>query len=493
MGKPGAFMEYGREIPADLAAVERILHWKEFHRPFSEEKLRQQGARCMDCGIPFCHTGQFMHGMTSGCPIHNLIPEWNDLIYRDLWKEALKRLLFTNNFPEFTGRVCPAPCEGSCTAGLHGDAVTIKNIELAIIEKGFRQGWIKPHRPAFQTGKRVAVIGSGPAGLACADSLNQAGHAVIVYERAERPGGLLMYGIPNMKLEKHVVNRRIDLMQAEGIKFITQTEVGVDYPADQLLAEHDAVVLCGGATRPRDLQVEGRELKGIHFAMEFLRGNTRNLIGGSLLDEEPITISARGKNVVVIGGGDTGTDCVATSLRHGCQSVTQLEILPQSPAERPAGNPWPEWPRINRLDYGQEEAATIFGEDPRMFNMLTKKVVGDAEGQITELLAVRVAWKPDAQGRMQPEEIPGSEIILRADLILLAMGFLGPEDQLLNQLGINRETDTRIKTPIGHYATNLTGVYAAGDMRRGQSLVVWAIQEGRAAAQEVDQYLMKEA
>ncbi|RPJ44900.1 MAG: glutamate synthase subunit beta, partial [Chloroflexi bacterium] len=334
MAKPTGFMEYAREVPADLSPQERTLHWKEFHRPFPEEKLQTQGARCMDCGIPFCHTGKLLNGMASGCPINNLIPEWNDLVYRGLWQQALERLLKTNNFPEFTGRVCPAPCEGSCTLGINDPPVTIKNIEYAIIEKGFEEGWIVAEPPAVRTGKSVAVVGSGPAGLACADMLNRAGHLVTVYERADRIGGLLMYGIPNMKLDKQVVQRRIDLMAAEGISFVPNTEVGKDLPGDKLREDFDAVVLCGGATRPRDLPIEGRELKGIYFAMDFLHANTRNLLGGSLRDENPVTISARGKDVLVIGGGDTGTDCVGTALRHGCRSLNQFEILQRPPDTR---------------------------------------------------------------------------------------------------------------------------------------------------------------
>lgn len=490
MGKPTGFIEYKRELPSDLPPQERILHWKEFHRPFAEEKLQDQGARCMDCGVPFCHTGQFMHGMTAGCPINNLIPEWNDLVYRGMWKEALKRLLYTNNFPEFTGRVCPAPCEGSCTAGLNGEPVTIKNIELAIIEKGFKEGWIKPFPPEYRSGKKVAVVGSGPAGLACADQLNRAGHTVTVFERAKRVGGLLMNGIPNMKLDKQVVQRRVDLMQAEGIQFVTGTEVGVNYPVEQLMAEFDAIVLCGGATKARELTIEGHELKGVHLAMEFLHANTSNLVGGSLWDDEPVTISARGKNVIVIGGGDTGTDCVATSLRHGCADIAQFEIMPQPPKMRQPDNPWPEWPRVYKMDYGQEEAEAVYGRDPRTYSILTKRIVGDKDGRVKEVHTVNVKWMADEKGRMQPCEIQGSEQIWPAELVLIAMGFLGPEDQLLEKLGVERDARSNVATAQGAYATNVNKIFSAGDMRRGQSLVVWAIQEGRAAAQEVDDFLM---
>jgi len=492
MGKPTGFMEYQREIPGDLPPHERILHWKEFHRPFPEEKLRQQGARCMDCGIPFCHTGKLLNGMAAGCPINNLIPEWNDLVYRGLWKQALERLLKTNNFPEFTGRVCPAPCEGSCTLGINDPPVTIKNIELAIIEKGFEEGWITPQPPAVRTGKRVAVVGSGPSGLACADLLNRAGHTVTVFERADRIGGLLMYGIPNMKLDKQVVQRRIDLMAAEGITFVTRTEVGKDYPAEKLLTEFDAVALCGGATKPRDLPVEGRNLKGIHFAMEFLHANTRNLLGGSLEEESTLTISARGKDVIVIGGGDTGTDCVGTALRHGCRSLTQFEILERPPLERQPDNPWPEWPRVFKVDYGQEEAIAMFGNDPRIYSIQTKRFIGDESGHVQALETVNVEWVAGANGRRMPREIPGTEKLWPAQLVLLALGFLGPEDQLLAQLGVERDERSNVRAAPGKYATSIPGVFSAGDMRRGQSLVVWAIHEGRGAAREIDRYLMGE-
>src|SRR5512138_468083 len=364
MAKPTGFIEYQREVPSDRAPEERIKDWNEFHLHYPVEKLQVQGARCMDCGIPYCHTGALIGGMTAGCPINNLIPEFNDLIYRGQWKIALDRLHKTNNFPEFTGRVCPAPCEGSCTAGRMGDPVTIKSIEYAIVERGFAEGWIVPEPPPFRTGKKVAVVGSGPSGLACAAQLNRAGHLVTVFERADRIGGLLTYGIPNMKLDKGVVQRRVDLMAAEGVTFITGVEIGKDKSAEELRQEFDAIVLCGGATKPRDLPIKGRELKGIHFAMEFLQGNTRHLLNGGAPKvgwEERSGygefISAEGKDVLVIGGGDTGTDCVGTSLRQDCKSLVQLEILPRPPMERALDNPWPEWPKIYRLDYGQEEAA----------------------------------------------------------------------------------------------------------------------------------------
>lgn len=490
MGKPTGFMEYQRELPADRPPLERINDWEEFHLHLSDEKLQTQGARCMNCGIPFCHTGELVQGLALGCPLHNLIPDWNDLVYRGLWPQALDWLLKTNNFPEFTGRVCPAPCEGSCTLGINEPPVTIKNIEVSIIDKAFAAGRLKPRPPAARTGKKVAVVGSGPAGLACADQLNRAGHWVTVFERADRPGGLLMYGIPNMKLDKQIVQRRINLMAEEGVKFITNTEVGTDYPADRLQKEFDAVVLCGGATKPRDLPVEGRHLKGIYFAVDFLRANTQALLNGTI-DNPETHITARNKDVIVIGGGDTGTDCVATSVRHGCRSITQFEILNRPPDERPPDNPWPQWPKIFRTDYGQEEAAAVFGRDPRRFAIMTKRFVGDEHGHVKEAHTVQVEWVTGSNGnRPHPKEIPGTERVWPVQLVLLSMGYLGPEDTLLNRLGLERDERSNVKAEHGNYATNIPGVFAAGDMRRGQSLVVWAIHEGRGAARECDRYLM---
>lgn len=488
MGKPTGFLEYQREVPQDRPPLERIKDWDEFHLHFPEEKQRIQGARCMDCGIPFCHTGILINGMASGCPINNLIPEWNDLIYRGLWKEALERLLKTNNFPEFTGRVCPAPCEGSCTVGMNEPQVTIKNNECSIIDRGFEEGWVLPQPPEKRTGKKVAVIGAGPSGLACAAQLNSVGHSVTVFERADRPGGLLMYGIPNMKLDKQVVLRRIALMKAEGVEFVTNTEVGKNYPAAKLQQEFDAVVLCGGATKPRDLNVEGRQLKGVHYAMEFLHANTRSLLDSEHADGS--YISAEGKDIIVIGGGDTGTDCVGTSIRHGCHSVIQLEIMPKPSESRTKDNPWPQWPKVYKMDYGQEEAAALYGADPRQYCITTQRIVGDENGNVMEVHTVQIEWKKDASGRMVPVEIPGTEKIYPAQLVLLAMGFLGPEDQLLEQLGVERDARSNVKAEHGKHTTSVPGIFAAGDMRRGQSLVVWAINEGRNAAREVDKYLM---
>ena len=486
MGKPTGFIEYLREIPADRQPMERIKDWKEFHLHLPDEKLRTQGARCMDCGVPFCHTGTLISGMASGCPINNLIPEWNDLVFRGLWKEALERLHKTNNFPEFTGRVCPAPCEGSCVLGMNNPPVTIKNIEVSIIDKGWDEGWVQPEPPVSRTGKKVAVIGSGPAGLTAAAQLNKAGHLVTVFERADRPGGLLMYGIPNMKLDKkEVVLRRIALLEAEGVEFRCGVTVGTDVTAEQLKSDFDAVVICTGATKPRDLPIAGRELGGIHFAMDFLTANTR-----AVLDDGKEFISADGKDVVIIGGGDTGTDCVGTSVRHGCATVTQLEIMAKPPMERAANNPWPEWPKVYKMDYGQEEAAAKFGDDPRVYLTTATHFEGDGEGKVKAVHVVDVEWRKNEQGQFGPQPVAGTERVLPAQLVLLAMGFLGPEQPLLDALGVERDGRSNVKAEHGRYETSLPGVFAAGDCRRGQSLVVWAFNEGRGAAKACDTYLM---
>ena len=487
MGKPTGFMEYCRELPADRKPLERLQDWNEFHLHMPEEQLRTQGARCMDCGIPFCHTGTLLSGMACGCPINNLIPEWNDLVYRGLWHQALDRLQRTNNFPEFTGRVCPAPCEGSCTLGINDPPVTIKNIEVSIVERGFAEGWIVPNPPQSRTGKKVAVVGSGPAGLAAAAQLNKAGHSVTVFERADLPGGLLMYGIPNMKLDKReVVLRRIRLMEQEGVSFVCNTEVGGSaYPVEKLRAEFDAVILATGATRPRDLPIEGRALNGVHFAMDFLAANTK-----AILNPGSEFISAKDKDVIIIGGGDTGTDCVATSLRHGCKSVVQLEIMPKSPDERASDNPWPEWPKTHKVDYGQEEAAARFGVDPRTYLTTATRFEGDADGNLTAVHTVEVSWGKNDQGQFVPTPVPGTEQVRPARLVLLAMGFLGPEQQVPEALGLACDPRSNIQAAYGSFATNQPGVFAAGDCRRGQSLVVWAFNEGRAAARECDRYLM---
>ncbi|MBI2997437.1 MAG: glutamate synthase subunit beta [Deltaproteobacteria bacterium] len=488
MGKATGFMEFDRELPGDRSPSERANDWKEFHEHFPETKLQQQGGRCMDCGIPFCHTGTLISGMASGCPINNLIPEWNDLVYRGLWKEALERLHKTNNFPEFTGRVCPAPCEGSCVLGINELPVTIKNIECSIIDNGFGQGWVKPEPPEKHTGKKVAVVGSGPSGLACAAQLNRAGHRVTVYERADRIGGLLMYGIPNPKLDKTIVQRRVDLLAEEGVTFITNAAVGIDIPAGKLRQEFDAVVLCCGATKPRDLPIPGRDLKGIHFAMEFLHANTKSLLDSGHKDGN--YISAKDKHVIVVGGGDTGTDCVGTTMRHKCKSLTQLEILPRPPDTRQPDNPWPEWPKVYKLDYGQEEAKARFGDDPRIYLTTGEKFVGDEQGHVKEMHIYDVEWARDEKGAFIPRRVAGTERVLPADLVLLAMGFLGPEENILADLGVERDPRSNAKAEHGKFMTSVEGIFAAGDMRRGQSLVVWAINEGRGAARECDRYLM---
>jgi len=486
MGKPTGFLEFIRELPLDRSALNRIRDWNEFHEHFEEKQLRNQGARCMDCGIPFCHTGNLVSGMASGCPINNLIPEWNDLVYRGLWREALDRLHKTNNFPEFTGRVCPAPCEGSCVLGINAPPVTIKNIECTIIDHAWEEGWVKPTPPKKRTGKKVAVVGSGPAGLSAAAQLNKAGHWVTVFERADRPGGLLMYGIPNMKLDKKkIVQRRLRQLEKEGVAFRCNCEVGRDLPAAELLAEFDAIVLSTGATPPRDLPIEGRHLKGVHFAMEFLHGNTK-----ALLDGTPPPISAQGKDVVIIGGGDTGTDCVGTSMRHGCTGLVQVEILPKPPEQRAKDNPWPEWPKVYKLDYGQEEAAAKFGADPRVYLTTAKKFLSDDQGQVSGVHLVQIKWEKNEKGQFIPVDVPGTDRIVPAQLVLLAMGFLGPDQTLLDSLAVERDPRTNIKAEHERFTTSIPKVFAAGDCRRGQSLVVWAFNEGRGAARECDRFLM---
>ena len=485
MGKPTGFKEFERKtVPYRDVTVRLDDYGEIFTGSHDDEHLQTQGARCMDCGVPFCQSA-------NGCPIDNLIPEWNHLVYSGHWQRALNRLHKTNNFPEFTGRVCPAPCEGACVLGITNPAVTIKNIEHAIIDHGFEHGWVKAEVPQNRTGKAVAVIGSGPAGLAAAAQLNKAGHNVTVYEREDRIGGLLMYGIPNMKLGKDVVQRRVDLLHQEGIEFITNADVGgsgdnaVD--VNNLYKENDAVLFATGATRPRDLEVPGRDLNNIHFAMEFLTANTRSLLDSNLEDGK--YISAKDKNVIVIGGGDTGTDCIGTSLRHGCKSLVNFELLPKAPAERAEDNPWPLWPVIHRVDYGHEEGMQRFGHDPREYCILTKEFIGDEAGKVTGVKTVEAKWT-QVDGKWNMEEVPGSEKTWQADLVMLSMGFLGPEHYVSNELGIEYDQRSNYQAEYGKYATNVKGVYAAGDCRRGQSLVVWGINEGREAAREIDTFLM---
>ncbi len=480
MGKPTGFLEYQRQTNAGEGPLERTAHYREFHVRLDREARRRQGARCMECGVPFCQSGAVLNGMVSGCPLHNLIPEWNDLIYQGNFKRALGRLLKTNNFPEFTGRVCPALCEAACTCGLNGEAVTIKENELGIIEDAWEQGLMAPRPPEVRTGMRVAVVGSGPSGLACAAQLNSRGHSVTVFERADRPGGLLMYGIPNMKLEKTIVQRRTELMAAEGVVFRTGVDVGRDLDPRALVEEHDAVVLCCGAAKPRDLQVPGREGEGVAFAVDFLGATTRSLLDSGLKDGR--YLSARDKDVVIVGGGDTGNDCVGTAIRQGCRSVVQLEMMPKAPDSRSGDDPWPEWPRVCKTDYGQEEAIARFGHDPRIYQTTLTEVLRDESGALTGVKTVKLT--PSLQ------QVEGSEEVLPCGLLLIAAGFLGPQDYLPEALGLERTPRSCVQTPAGRYATSVPKVFAAGDMRRGQSLVVWAIQEGRAAAREVDEFLM---
>ncbi len=488
MGKPTGFMDYPRTVPLSRDPRERLATWSEFHDHLPEATLRDQGARCMDCSVPFCHTAKLLEGLTSGCPLNNLIPDWNDLVYRGRWREALDRLHRTNNFPEFTGRVCPAPCEGSCVLAINAPPVTIKSIECAIVDRGFEEGWIVAEPPQVRTGQKVAVVGSGPAGLACAAELNKAGHWVTVFERADRIGGLLMYGIPPMKLEKPLVDRRVKLMADEGVKFVTGTEVGKSYPTERLRADFDSIVLCGGATWARDLKVEGRQLAGVHFAMEFLTASAKSFLDSGFSDGK--YISAKDQRVVVIGGGDTGTDCVGTALRHGCKSLVQLEILPRPPDHRAPDNPWPQWPKVYKLDYAQEEAAALYGADPREYAVSTKRILGDDAGRVRALQLATIRRAPANGGPARFEEVPGTEREIPATLVLLAMGFLGPEREgLLGELGV--KIDARGNVAVGDdKQTSVPGIFAAGDMSRGQSLIVWAMAEGRQAARGVDRYLM---
>lgn len=489
MGKPTGFLDYEQKLAAAIEPKERIKNFNEFHTPLSEKEQRKQGGRCMECGVPFCQAGMMIAGMASGCPLNNLVPEWNDLVYRGNWESAYYRLKKTNPFPEFTGRVCPGLCMEACTCNIHGDAVASKENELAIIERAYATGLAKANPPKNRTGKKIAVVGSGPAGLSAANSLNKRGHEVTVFERSDRVGGLLMYGIPNMKLEKQYIDRKVAIMKEEGIVFKTGVNVGVDVKAKQLLKDFDAVVLACGASNPRDIKVPGRDAKGIYFAVDFLTKNTKSLLDSNLTDGK--NISAKGKRVMIIGGGDTGNDCVGTSVRHGAKSVMQLEMMPKLPDERAEDNPWPQWPKVCKTDYGQEEAIAVYGHDPRVYTTTVKEFIKNDKGEVCKAVLVKLESKKDEKtGRMMMVNIPGSEYEVEVDLVLIAAGFLGSEDYVTKEFKVAVNERTNVKTEVGKYKTNVDKVFTAGDMHRGQSLVVWAIREGRDVARDVDLELM---
>ena len=489
MGKPTGFMNYNRVTGPALPPEERIRDFQEFHRRLPQAEQEKQGARCMECGVPFCQSGQMIKGMTSGCPLNNLVPEWNDLIYTHNWEQAYNRLQKTNCFPEFTSRVCPALCEAACTCGLHGDPVSVKENEWSIIETAFENGWAVPQKPPVRTGKKVAIIGSGPSGLAAAQQLNRRGHQVTVFERSDRIGGLLMYGIPNMKLDKAVITRRMNMMEEEGVEFVTGMNVGKDIKATKLLKEYDSIVLACGASNPRDIKAPGRNAAGIYFAVDFLKATTKSLLDSNLQDGA--FISAKGKHVVVIGGGDTGNDCVGTAIRHGCASVTQLEMMPKLPNHRAENNSWPEWPRVCKTDYGQEEAIAVFGHDPRIYQTTVKEFLADEQGNLKKMKLVKLQpVKDEKTGRMRMEEVAGSEYEIDADLCLIAAGFLGSESYVTKAFGVETDARSNVAASDKDFQTSAEHVFAAGDMRRGQSLVVWAIREGREVARAVDEYLM---
>lgn len=489
MGKPTGFMEYEREVSTAAEPLDRIKHFREFHEHLPRERQMLQGARCMECGVPFCQSGMMLCGMASGCPLHNLIPEWNDLVYNGNWEQAYKRLKKTSSFPEFTSRVCPALCEAACTCGLSGEPVAAKENEYAIIEYAYQQGYAAANPPKVRTGKKVAVIGSGPAGLATADQLNRRGHSVTVFERSDRVGGLLMYGIPNMKLEKSVIDRKVKIMEEEGIVFRTGVDVGRDVKARKLLQDYDRVVLACGASNPRDIDAPGRDAEGIYFAVDFLTANTKSLLDSDFADKK--YIDTRDKAVVIIGGGDTGNDCVGTAIRHGARSVTQIEMMPKAPDRRTQDNPWPQWPKVCKTDYGQEEAIALYGHDPRIYEATVKEFVKDKSGKLKAVKVVKLSWEKDPEsGRMIMREVPKSEQVLEADIVLIAAGFLGSQSYVTEAFGVERNERTNVKTAPDRYQTSVENVFVAGDMHRGQSLVVWAIREGREAAQAVDESLM---
>ena len=488
MGKPTGFMEYQREEAPAFSVYERIKNFDEFHEPLSREEQQKQGARCMECGVPFCQSGMMLGGMISGCPLNNLIPEWNDLVFRGAWEQAYHRLKITNNFPEFTSRVCPALCEKACTCGANGDAVTVRNNEFAIVETAYANGWAKADPPKTRTGKKIAVIGSGPSGLAAADQLNKRGHSVTVFERSDRIGGLLMYGIPNMKLEKTIIERRLDVMREEGITFRTSVNVGKDISFEELNKEFDRIVLACGASNPRDIKAEGRDANGIYFAVDFLKSTTKALLDNGLTEGY---ISAKGKNVLVIGGGDTGNDCVGTCVRHGAKSILQLEMMPKLPDTRAENNPWPEWPRVCKTDYGQEEAAAVFGKDPREYQTTVKEFIKDNNGDLKAVVLVKLdAVKDSKTGRLNMTPIDGSEYIVDCELALIAAGFLGSESYVTDSFGVALDGRTNVAGQNGTHLTSVPNVFTAGDMHSGQSLVVRAIRDGRDCAREVDESLM---
>ena len=489
MGKPTGFLEFERKESRAEAPLKRIRHFNEFHTPLSRKEQEIQGARCMNCGVPFCQSGILINGMVTGCPLNNLIPEWNDATYTGNWDEAYQRLKKTNPFPEFTGRVCPHPCEVACTCNLNGDPINIKEKELSIIERAYERGLAKAEPPAVRTGKKVAVIGSGPSGLTVAHYLNMRGHSVTVYERSDRPGGLLMYGIPNMKLEKPYIDRKIDIMKEEGIEFKTGVNVGIDVKAEEIKKGYDAVVLCCGASNPRDINVPGRRSKGIYFAVDYLTAATKSLLNSNFTDGK--FIDAKNKNVMVIGGGDTGNDCVGTSIRLGCKSMLQLEMMPKLPDDRQPNNPWPEWPRVCKTDYGQEESIAVFGKDPRVYQTTVKEFIANEKGEVCKAKLIKLESKFDKKaGRNIMAEVAGSEYEVPVDLVLIAAGFLGSQSYVTKAFGVETNERTNVKTAPDTYKTNVENVFTAGDMHRGQSLVVWAIREGRDCAREVDKTLM---
>lgn len=499
MGKATGFLEYERQDKRAEAPKERIHHFREFHEPLTRKEQQLQGARCMECGVPFCQAGVMIAGMASGCPLNNLVPEWNDLVYHGNWQEAYSRLKKTNNFPEFTSRVCPALCEKACTCNLNGDAVAVRSNEYAVIEYAYEAGYAAPKPPKSRTGKRVAVVGSGPSGLAAADQLNKRGHLVTVFERDDKAGGLLRYGIPNMKLEKHIIERKVKVMEEEGVNFVYNCDVGKDRKAAEILKEYDRVILACGAKNPRDIKVPGRDAKGIYFAVDFLASTTKALWAapekGMTAEASELKagncIYAKGKRVMVIGGGDTGNDCCGTAMRHGAKSVLQVEMMPKPPEERLPSNPWPEWPKVSKTDYGQEEVAAVFGKDPRVYQTTVKQFVKDKNGNVCKAVLVKLESKKDEKtGRMVMAETAGSEYEVPVDLVLIAAGFLGCEEYVAKAFGVERNARTNVQTKEGEYATNVKHVYTAGDMHRGQSLVVWAIREGRDAARAVDYSLL---